>query len=446
MNNILKAFWGGLAALTLLWLAAAPGVFSASTLLGLRGFMVQYSGVLAIGCMSVAMILALRPRWPERWLGGLDKMYRLHKWLGIGALVLATTHWVWSNGPKWASSLGLLTPGGRPKRAPIEDPIQAYLMSFRGIAETVGEWTFYGIVLLIAISLVKLIPYRPFKRLHRLLPIAYLAIVFHAVILTDFGYWLTPLGAVLVLMLAGGSYAAVVSLLGWIGAGRRATGTIATLQSYPGVKALEITIDVLSGWTGHKAGQFAFVTSDPKEGAHPYTIASSWCPDAPRIAFVTKALGDHTSQLERKLKVGQKVTVEGPYGRFIFNDDRPVQIWIGGGIGITPFIARMKQLASDVGENSKTVHLFHTTKEADEAALARLEADARAAGIQLHVMIDSRDGQLTGSRITQDVPEWRDASFWFCGPAGFGKMLRDDLAAQGVPVRQRFHQELFEMR
>jgi hypothetical protein len=28
--------------------------------------MVQLSGILAIGCMSVAMILALRPRWPER--------------------------------------------------------------------------------------------------------------------------------------------------------------------------------------------------------------------------------------------------------------------------------------------------------------------------------------------------------------------------------------------
>ena len=35
------------------------------------------------------MMLSLRPRWPEVTLGGLDKIYRLHKWLGIGVLGLA---------------------------------------------------------------------------------------------------------------------------------------------------------------------------------------------------------------------------------------------------------------------------------------------------------------------------------------------------------------------
>jgi predicted ferric reductase len=59
-------------------------------------------------CMSIAMILALRPRWPEPSIGGLDKMYRLHKWLGIGGLVFAILHWLWSQGPKWAVGLGSL--------------------------------------------------------------------------------------------------------------------------------------------------------------------------------------------------------------------------------------------------------------------------------------------------------------------------------------------------
>ena len=60
---------------------------------------VQLTGILAIGCMSLAMLLALRPRWLEGWLGGLDKMYRLHKWLGIGALVLSVLHWLVTKGP-----------------------------------------------------------------------------------------------------------------------------------------------------------------------------------------------------------------------------------------------------------------------------------------------------------------------------------------------------------
>lgn len=108
MTNIIRAFWGGVIALSILWLAADPGVFGATGIFGWRSFLVQYSGVLAIGCMSIAMVLALRPRWPERWFGGLDKMYRLHKWLGIGGLVLAISHWLWVNGVKWAVGWGLL--------------------------------------------------------------------------------------------------------------------------------------------------------------------------------------------------------------------------------------------------------------------------------------------------------------------------------------------------
>ncbi|MBN9060435.1 MAG: ferric reductase-like transmembrane domain-containing protein, partial [Rhizobiales bacterium] len=68
--------------------------------------MMQLTGVVAIVFMSVAMLLALRPRALEGWFGGLDKMYRLHKWLGIGALVLSILHWMWSQAPGWAISLG----------------------------------------------------------------------------------------------------------------------------------------------------------------------------------------------------------------------------------------------------------------------------------------------------------------------------------------------------
>ena len=48
--------------------------------------------------------------------------------------------------------------------------------------------------------------------------------------------------------------------------------------------------------------------------------------------------------------------------------------------------------------------------------------------------------------IRAAVPEWREAGIWFCGPAGFGEALRNDFDAQGVPVAERFHQELFAMR
>jgi len=451
VRNIKLAFWVLLVVLSALWLMAEPSVFQSANFLALRAAMVQYSGVIAMGCMSVAMALALRPRWPEPWFGGLDKMYRLHKWLGIAALAFSVLHWVWSQAPKWAIGLGWLARPARGTRPVLENPIEQFLMTLRGSAEGIGEWAFYAAVLLIALALVKQIPYRWFYKTHRLLGIVYLVLVFHTIVLTKFSYWMSPIGVVLAALLAVGTYAAVIGLLGRVGAARKVQGKIVSLRYYPGVRALETEIDVPHGWPGHKPGQFAFATSDTSEGAHPYTIASGWNDNDRRITFVTKELGDHTSRLREKLHVGQDVAIEGPYGCFDFDNSQPRQIWVGGGIGITPFIAGMKHIARQRRENPDAPHppeidLFHTTAEYDESAIDKLTDDAKAANIRLHVLVDTRDGLLTGDRIRATVPEWRNASIWFCGPSGFGAALRKDFAAHGLPVEERFHQELFAMR
>lgn len=144
MQRIKITVGGLLGALSLLWLAAEPSVFQPAGFFALRSAMMQYSGILAIGCMSAGMMLALRPRWPEKWFGGLDKMYRLHKWLGIGALAIGVIHYLWAKGPKWAVGFGLLE---RPQRGPRPVPdtaIEQTLSSMRPLAETVGEWAFYA--------------------------------------------------------------------------------------------------------------------------------------------------------------------------------------------------------------------------------------------------------------------------------------------------------------
>lgn len=162
-----------------------------------------------------------------------------------------------------------------------------------------------------------------------------------------------------------------------------------------------------------------------------------------RLVFITKALGDHTGRLRERLKIGMPVTVEGPYGCFDFDDAQPRQIWIGAGIGITPFVARLKHRAAS--PDAKTIDLFHPTADFDQNAIDRLTEDAAAAGVCLHLLVGDKDGRVNGERIRAAVPEWQSASIWFCGPPGFGLSLREDFLAHGLPF-ERFHQELFQMR
>ncbi|WP_066341962.1 ferredoxin reductase family protein [Azohydromonas lata] len=445
MNRIKIALAALLALLAGTWLLADTLFPSPLGYFPFRTVFVQLSGVVAVGAMSVDLLLALRPRWLEPHLDGLDKLYRLHKWLGITALVAATAHWWVAKGTKWMVGWGWLV---RPPRGPRPDPstlgaVEGFLRSQRGLAETMGEWAFYAAAVLLVLALVKWFPYHLFRKTHKWLALAYLVFAWHAVVLLKFEYWRQPVGWLMALLLAGGVAAALLSLAGRIGAGRKVAGVVEAVEAHPALRVVESRIALQPGWPGHAAGQFAFAMSDPREGPHPYTIASAWDAQAGTISFITKALGDHTARLAERLKPGMPVTVEGPYGCFDFDDGLKRQVWIGAGIGITPFVARMKQLAAQ-GQRLE-VDLFHPTAVLEPAALAKLEADARAAGVRLHVLLDGRDDRLTGERLRAAVPEWATGSVWFCGPPAFGQSLRKDLCRHGLPGRH-FHQELFHFR
>lgn len=443
-HTIRRTFWvTGLLITALWWWADATDWATVANWLGWRSLFMQYSGVMAMAAMTMAMVLAARPLVLEPWLGGLDKMYRLHKWLGIAALVVSVVHWLGAQGPKWLIGWGLLT---RPARGPRPPPPDAVLAQFfqgqRGLAEGVGEWAFYGAVVLIALALFKRFPYRYFFKTHRLLAVAYLALVWHSAVLMQWAYWFTPLGVLMALGMAAGTVAAIRVLTRRVAVQRQVVGEVEALRPYEAAGVLAMDIRLRGRWPGHESGQFAFLTLHEDEGPHPYTMASAWADDG-RITFVIKGLGDYTRTLPDRVRVGDVVKVEGPYGRFNFQGSCPRQIWVGAGIGVTPFIARMQALAK--APDGRAVDLFHPTSALDEAALARMKEDADAAGVRLHVLWSQRDGRLNAQRLTEAVPQWREAEVWFCGPAAFGRQLRQDLEAMGLPPG-RFHQELFEMR
>lgn len=86
---------------------------------------------------------AVRPKILETPLGGLDKMYRLHKWLGIIALSGSILHWTCKQFPKWLIELGLID-GKRPPRPPMQEilTLKDWLATQRHFAEEVGEIAF----------------------------------------------------------------------------------------------------------------------------------------------------------------------------------------------------------------------------------------------------------------------------------------------------------------
>ena len=448
MRTIRRVFWTYLLLLSAAWWLSDPTPMADLThVFAWRAVLLQCTGVLGIGVMALALVLAVRPVVFEPWLGGLDKMYRLHKWLGITALALSVAHWLLAVLPGHLVGLGWLrrqaySASPLHTELPALEWLQQALRGQRGMAVMVGEWAFYLAVLMMLLALVRYFPYRYFFKVHRLLAAAFLALAWHAVVLMRVDYWVSVLGPPLALLMVAGSIAAVRVLLRRVAAGRKAVGEITRITHHEALQTMELTVAIKGRWAGHQAGQFAFVTFHTTEGAHPFTIASPWTGDG-NIGFRVKALGDYTSTLAHRLQVGSVVQVEGPYGQFTFEGTRPRQIWVAGGIGITPFIARMQALA--LAPDGKTIDLFHATKVHDAHAIGQLERDAQAAGVRLHVLWDERDGLLDAQRIAAGVPQWREADVWFCGPAAFGQALRRDLLALGLPADQ-FHLELFEMR
>jgi len=175
-----------------------------------RRAIVILSGVLALWWMSAGIVLAARPRWLEQRFGGLDKLYRLHKYLGIGGSILVFTHWMSEWLPKNLARAGLIAP--RPRGGPKGPP--EFWME---LAKDVGEWAGYILLALVVIALVKRIPYRWFRLVHKAFGAVLLAGVFHGLMMLPGSFWQQPLGWLTALLAAAGVVPALLSLSGHIG-------------------------------------------------------------------------------------------------------------------------------------------------------------------------------------------------------------------------------------
>ncbi|UMB54605.1 ferric reductase-like transmembrane domain-containing protein [Lutibacter sp. A64] len=404
----------------------------------------QYTGIIAFSAMTFSMVLATRPIWIDKHLNGLDKSYRLHKWLGIVAFSFSIMHWLVSKLPEWWSYLDQLiildaisgaTEGSDPSA------FETFLESLESPALLVGEYFFYLTVLFLTMALLKKIPYRFFAKTHIAMAVIYLVLVFHAFALMYIDYWTEPIGVTMVIMMIAGTVSSFIVLFGQVGKKQKSKASIIAINTYPDMNMLELIVKS-DTWKGHNEGQFAFLKFEKNEPHHPFTISSAWNKKTKNISFTIKALGDYTNNLANKLKIGDSIVLEGAYGNFTFNDKKESQIWIAGGVGITPFLARMKRLAQE--NNKQKIDFFYSAIKLDANFKKKLVQLSVEANINLHLFETSKSVLISGSHIQNTVSDWESASIWFCGPSKMGKSIKKDLKGNGH--HSKFHQELFKMR
>lgn len=378
----------------------------------------QYLGLAALILMAWGQILSTRFAGSEAIFGGLDRIYVLHKWAGIVAMVAILLHDTID-----ADMRGL----GRET-------------ALSELAETLGELSLYGLLILVVISVATFVPYHLWRWTHKAMGAFFAAATFHFIFIMKPFAMTDPAGLFTGLFCLAGLMAYAWTLLpDRIRPSR--SYTVAKLEKTGGALAITMTPNK----RGLKAtpGQFGVLRFKGQSSDEPHPFSFSKINDDGSLRVTVKALGDFTNRLETTVTPGQPVSVQGPFGRFRLSAKGP-EVWIAGGIGITPFLA----WAHALDPNGAPVDLFFCVKSRSLAPhLTELEAlEAAKQNLNLH-LIDSSQGQrLSADRIAETVQaDLSQSKVSFCGPASLRAALQNGLRRFGVTSR-RFHFEEFEFR
>jgi predicted ferric reductase len=378
----------------------------------------QYLGLAALILMAWGQVLSTRLRGIETVFGGMDRVYVLHKWVGIIAMAALLLHDTID-----ADMRGL----GRET-------------ALNELAETLGEVSLYGLLILVVISVATFIPYHLWKWTHKAMGTMFAAGAFHFFFIMKPFVMSDPAGLYTGFFCAAGLAAYIWTLLPETL--RPSYGyKIADLQTTG--DALAITLSPTGKPLRPIPGQFGVLQFTGGGMAEPHPFSLSKIDESGSLRVTIKALGDFTGRLKQAAQIGQDVHVQGPFGRFRHTGKTP-EIWVAGGIGVTPFLA----WAHALEKSARQVELFYCVKSRNQAPhLAELEALAGAkANLNLHVIASSEGNRLSAKMISQIVQgNLSKIHVSFCGPVALREALRNGLAIYGVSARN-FQYEEFEFR
>jgi predicted ferric reductase len=194
-----------------------------------------------------------------------------------------------------------------------------------------------------------------------------------------------------------------------------------------------------------KPGQFGFLSFSQSglREPHPFTIAGLGADGT--VRFAIKPLGDYTKRLRKMAEVGDRILVEGGYGRFNSARGGEKQVWLAGGIGVTPFLAMADALKSDHG---RQIHLVHCVRDANEAVRAETLAEkaSQVPGFSFVLHDSAAAGRIDAERLAASAPfDLNGADLWFCGPPPLREAIVKGLRKAGRRLK-RIEFERFEFR
>ena len=408
-----------------LWAAAAPlsdRFGSAGVTLRSLAVAVALAAYAAFACN---VLLGSRLRTVEGLFGSLDHVYRVHRRLGATVAIALVAH------------AGLMAAS----RGTVEvDAAVALFLPSAGSAVFTGVVVLVVVVTAVLLSLYAPLRHGLFVNVQRVLGLAFVASALHVFRVPAASAASPPLRVYLAgLAVAAGAAYLYRSVLG-----------LFLVRRYPyrlvDVHRLdERVVELVASPEGRPMrfvpGQFAFVSLDHPfvdNGPHPFSITSGL--GERNLRFVVKGVGDHTTAL-LDATPGVRARIEGPYGG-LSHERMPGtdQIWIAGGIGITPFLS----MARSLDHQRYRVDLYYCTAHASEAYfMDELTAlGARAGSLRVIPIREDEEGFVTTDRVAETSGGLEGRDILICGPPAMLDNLRSQFLARGVP-ESRIHAEDF---
>jgi len=375
--------------------------------------------------MACSLFLSTRPKWAEKYFGGLDKMYITHRHTGTAAFLLIFAH---------VLTVPITTTGWL-------------------LGNYLAVIAFTGIVTIVLITLAPRIPflnrlggrdYEDWKKLKRYIGIFFILAFFHSLTVKALDARIAITWVMIFFIIGTASYL-YTEIFG--GIFKKFLPYKVDAVKHPNPSSTEVTLRAKKErMKKHRAGQFLFVRfprdKDLNE-SHPFTISSAPAEDVLRLTI--KASGDFTRELFAKLQEGADAIIEGPYGMFNYKTGGAKQIWIAGGIGLTPFLSFVRDLEGDL---SHDVNLFYTVRHPEEAIFVEelQTADAKHPRLKIHIRYSAKEGSLTIEDILQKLGGEVDGhEIYLCGPLPMTQAFEKKFMDLGVP-KHRLHYEEFNFR